>query len=414
MVKKEPPNSCCGEASLSNAESPYDALKNQGNALTRKIRDTDLKLNNNVGELDIITYYLNSILSHMSQGLLFINLDGYITTCNVAAEQLLDLDDSGIIFHRYENHFTDNYFGFSMSEAIEKQQAPAKTFSLVTTGKSQQKELEIDTTFILQNSPSVPRALQGIIVLMRDITDLHRLQNSVHRRDRMQALGEMAAMVAHEIRNPLGSIKGFASLLERDLREQPAQHRMAQDIITGTDNLNRLVTNVLNYSRPLQTTFELVDVIELVRDLCRQVEVDSSIDQRIQIEFFSSLTDLKVPVDVCLLRSALLNIIANATQAMPEGGIVSIELDQDPQHAILKIKDTGVGISPEHLKKIFSPFFTTKNQGNGFGLAEVHRVVQAHAGTISVNSELGKGTTFNIQLPLSAYGNADACPVKTI
>lgn len=377
-----------------------DALKMQCYALNSKLSETNHKLNHKKGELDLITYYLNSLLNHMSQGLLFINIDGYIITCNPAAEALLNIKTQDILFHQFADHFADNLFGFSVKQAIDKCEAPPNSLRLVTLPSGKNLELEVNASLIVPTKETEVEGLNGLLILLRDMTQFHHLQEMANRHDRLKALGEMAAMLAHEIRNPLGSIKGFASLLARDLHEHPALFRMAQDIETGADNLNRLVTNVLNYSRPLQLSLVATDLIEVVRDLCRHIEADASLSPKIRLDFHSSLATLEAPIDVMLAKSALLNIIANAIQAMPNGGTISISVECDTDFALVRIKDTGEGISPENLKKLFQPFFTTKAKGNGFGLAEVHRVVQAHAGKVEVQSKLEQGTTFIVSLPL--------------
>lgn len=392
-------------------ESAYDALKDQFKAVNRKLRDTNIKLSSKVGELDVLTYYLNSILSQISQGLLFINLDGYVTTCNATAMEMLEIDESTLLFQRFSDYFRDDFFGFSMKEALAKKSAPKKTFVAHKNSKGVEKELEIDATIVLQKEAEcalfhhlfATDSLQGIIVLMRDITEMHRLQSVANRNDRMKALGEMAAMVAHEIRNPLGGIKGFASLLQRDLQDQPQLQQLASQIVEGTDNLNRLVTNVLNYARPIQAAMIMTDLISLVAEIVQHVRADASLDQNISIEMNTELASLQIPVDVALFKSALLNLIVNAIQAMPQGGTITVSLGLKGEEAIIKIADTGVGIAPEHLKKLFSPFFTTKVTGNGFGLAEVDQVIRAHGGVIEVDSVLNQGTVFTIKLPQKPF-----------
>lgn len=392
------------DTKVAGLETAYDTLKEQFKTVNRILRDTNVKLNTKVGELDVLTYYLNSILSHMSQGLLFINLDGYLTTCNTAAENILAIDSLNILFHPFADHFPDDLFGFSMKEALAQQKTPKKTFIFMEMANGTKKELEIDATFLVtQDSDNA--LFQGMIVLMRDVTDLHRLQTLANRNDHMKALGEMAAMVAHEIRNPLGGIKGFASLLQRDLKEQPALQQLATYIVEGTDNLNRLVTNVLKYARPVTTSIVNADVIAVLHELCEHVQADASFDPRIQINIVSSLKTLLVPIDIQLLKSALLNLIVNAEQAMPDGGTITLNVTQEKECAVVQIKDTGIGIPSENIKKIFTPFFTTKKTGNGFGLAEVDQVVRAHSGTIDVVSTPGHGATFTIKIPLKPFGN---------
>ncbi|MBA3957530.1 MAG: ATP-binding protein [Parachlamydiaceae bacterium] len=337
----------------------------------------------------------NSILTHMSQGLLFITSEGYLTLCNPAAETILEISSPDHLFTQWSTQFDDAWLGFPLKQSlIEKRSLPKQTIHF-KGAKGTTRELEIESTFVTPSQHSK----EGLIVFIRDVTDLHRLQEMNQRRDRLHALGEMAAMVAHEIRNPLGSIKGFASLLERDLQDQPALHRMAKDIVLGTDNLNRLVTNVLNYSRPLQAEIVLQDLVALVSGLCRQIEADTSLDTRIVLSFHSDVPALMVPLDQCLLTAALLNVITNAIQALPNGGKIDLSVIRT-DHAQIQVADNGVGIPKENLKKLFLPFFTTKVDGNGFGLADVQRMIQAHAGTVDVHSEENKGTVFTIKLPL--------------
>jgi signal transduction histidine kinase len=241
-----------------------------------------------------------------------------------------------------------------------------------------------------------------VLILFKDITEIRRLQRFASRSDRMKELGEMAAQLAHQIRNPLGGIKGFASLLKRDLASHPPMQQMAQAIIEGTDSLNAIVTQVLDYARPLQPHFEKINLLNLIEDIQKYVEAQE-VQQRHNIKFFmhTALTQAWITADSQLLRLALMNLITNAIQAMPQGGNLTLSIQKKRHHFILTVSDTGVGISKENMNKIFSPFFTTKPQGNGFGLAEVFKVIQEHDGSIKVSSLEGKGTSFTIKLPLT-------------
>lgn len=248
----------------------------------------------------------------------------------------------------------------------------------------------------LQNSN---QQLQNKAAELDVITD--HLQALADRTDRMKLLGEMAAQVAHEIRNPLGGIKGFASLLKRDLADHPQMEQMADYIIEGTDNLNRLVGQILHYARPLQPHLEKVDLIAVLKELKLHIAADESINRHnITLAIDTAFEELFLSLDPSLFKAAMLNLIVNAAQAMPDGGALSICIQKKFGHAVLTITDTGIGISEENLAKIFSPFFTTKSEGNGLGLAETQKIIQAHKGTIEVASTVGKGTTFIIKLPL--------------
>jgi signal transduction histidine kinase len=321
---------------------------------------------------------------------------------------MLEVEREVALFGIFWEIFPDDLFGFSMRESLASNQAPARTSITLNANQDNFRELEINVTFVLdkKNGPENQKNEdfdfnKGVIILIQNMTEVRYLQRIANRNDRMKDLGEMAAMVAHEIRNPLGGIRGFASLLVRDLEQQPEMQQMAKYIVEGTDNLNRLVTDVLNYSRPIQLKFEKIDFISLVEEVKQHVLMDSSFSQNIGILFLPQLKTLIVPMDAHFVKSALLNLIVNAIQAMPNGGDITINLKQKKNMAILEVIDTGIGILTENLEKIYTPFFTTKPQGHGFGLPEVYKIIKAHQGTIEVESTVGQGTTFIVKLPLT-------------
>lgn len=390
-------------------EAAYAALKQQFKELNLELENTNQQLKKKVAELDAITIYLNNILGNISQGILFIDQNGSVITYNRAAENILEVESNKVLLSSFWDNFKDDLFGFSMHEALGTKNCPENNVSTFTSASGKSYELEIDTTLVSKetnhNSSSIVEEFaiptEGIIVLIRDITDIHHLQIAANRMDRMKELGEMAAQVAHEIRNPLGGIKGFASLLQRDLKDNPALQEMASYIIEGTDNLNRLVSQVLNYARPVQVHPEPTDIIALIKELQQHVLADASVDKdKVSISLDSTLDKMVIPLDPALFKSALLNLIVNSLQAMPNGGKITLGVLEKDNFVIVSVSDTGIGIPPENLEKIFSPFFTTKADGNGFGLAEVHKVIQGHDGSIDVTSETNKGTVFSIKLPL--------------
>lgn len=348
-------------------------------------------------ELDQANRKMNSILGNMTQGILFIELSGMVSIYNESAERILEIKKTDIFSCSYWDTFEDKIFGFSMQEALTTKKAPETTSVSLKRKEGSKQELEVSTTFVSKGDPS----MQGLIVLLRDITEIRHLQVIANRNDRMKELGEMAASVAHEIRNPLGGIKGFASLLCRDLKDRPELKNMAEYIVEGARTLDRLVTAVLNYSRHQQMHIAPVDVTSLLHTIADLVKADDNLNHNLIVTLETSQKDLTIPLDAQMFKNALLNLIVNATQAMPEGGSITLSATTKEQQAIIAVSDTGVGIAKENLEKIFSPFFTTKTQGNGFGLAEVHKIIQAHNGVIEVESEENRGTTFTMKIPLT-------------
>ena len=363
-------------------EKAYESLQDRFEMVSEQLEQSNRKL--------------NGILSYMSQGIFFINLKGVVTIYNMAAEKIVGKDRKEVLFKNVKELFNDDLFGFSLLEALGNRAAPEATMSSIPQQDNEFKEVEVTTSFVLDG----PEEHQGLILLLRDITEIRRLQSLANRNDRLKELGEMAASVAHEIRNPLGGIEGFAHLLNRDLKDLPESQAMTRQIIDGTKTLNKLVTQVLNYARPVKMQRERIDLITFIKETVAFLEVDRSFSQKIQYKIKSDAKEIFYSLDVELFRSALFNLLVNAADSMPNGGDVLISLREERKNIQMEICDEGEGIPSKNLEKIFSPFFTTKHNGNGFGLSEVYKVIQAHGGAIDVSSEEGNGTCIGIKLPI--------------
>ncbi len=353
------------------------------------------------------------LLNALDEGILFIELSGKINLCNRAARNLLALGEKQIIAQLFWEALPDNLLGFSMQQALTSRQVPLTKDIFITLKSHQERCLKVTPLLFLDEknpqttSPYASMILanpQGLLISLKDMTDINHLQKAAQRNGRMQELGETASLLAHEIRNPLGGIKGFAALLQRDLSEHPAWQKMATSILTGADNLNKLVTNVLNFARPFHPHIQPTDLMQLLKEIKLSVESDSHLSGHIALvlePFQSSPSPApKVPVDQKLLSSALLNLIINAIEASPHGGTIRLSIKYTHSEAQISVADTGEGIPPDNIKKLFKPFFTTKPNGNGFGLVEVKKVAQAHGGSVEVLSEMDQGSTFSIKIPL--------------
>lgn len=387
---------------IAKQDNTSNSLDKEFEALNLELQEANHKLHTKVAELDVITDYLRNILENITQGILFIDLDGAVTTCNKAAEVILGISSNQIIFHPYWDNFKDDAFGFSMHHALHHQKE-INTYSIsYTSPLNHQNELEITTAFVHTNdNKNAISQNQGLIVMIRDVTEVRHLQAMAALADRMKLLGNVVAHVAHEIRNPLGGIKGFATLLMRDLAGNPALHDMASHIVEGTDNLNNIVDQILHYTRPVQLHFEQIDLISLIKQVKQHIMADANIyHSDIEISISAPADEIILSLDDTYFKSALLNLLVNAIQAMPQGGNILLSIRNQPNFVILEVSDTGAGIPEELIPKLYSPFFTTKPNGNGLGLVEVQKIIQAHGGTIDVKSALGQGTTFTIKLPL--------------
>lgn len=333
-------------------------------------------------------------LNQKSKGILFIHSDGTVTTYNSTAEKLLNVPHEKVIDHIFWDLFNDDLFGFSMKQVLTDKKLPETRKYIART----EHPLEIDATFVSLTTLPLAKT-EGLIVLVNDINELKRRLAITARKELMKELARMASLAAHEIRNPLGGIRGFASLLQRDLANNADLHKLATYILEGTENLNRIVDQILIYTKPLKLDLEPHNLVDILQALLLHLQADQSIDPRIKMDLETTHHTIEALVDPENLKSALLNLAYNAIHAMPNGGKLQLSISDNADDAMIKVSDTGVGIPKENLPKMFSPYFTTRADGHGFGLAEVHKIIHAHHGEIEFFSTLGVGTTFAIHLP---------------
>jgi two-component system sensor histidine kinase HydH len=240
----------------------------------------------------------------------------------------------------------------------------------------------------------------GRIVLFRDLSELQHLRKEVERSQRLAAVGSLAAGVAHEIRNPLSSLKGFATYFRQRYGGVPDDVKVADIMIQEVDRLNRVITELLEFSRPMELKRKAVDLAGLVRHTLGTIEgqargegvtVQSNLPPGLPLAY----------VDPDRMTQVFLNIFLNALAATDRGGVLTVDVArQDDNTLRVSVADTGTGIRKEDIGRVFDPYFTTKPSGTGLGLAIVHRIVEAHGGEIRLESEPGKGSAFTIFLPI--------------
>jgi two-component system sensor histidine kinase HydH len=239
----------------------------------------------------------------------------------------------------------------------------------------------------------------GHVLLFRDLTEMERLKQEVARNQRLASLGGLAAGVAHEIRNPLSSIKGFATYFRERYRENAADRETAEVMIREVDRINRVITQLLEFARPMAMNRTPASLQSLIRHSLRTVEGQAR-EKGVSIESDLPPEIGPVSLDSDRIGQVLLNLCLNSLAAMETGGTLRVSLGRAGRQTIrIDIADTGAGIRKEDLPRVFDPYFTTKPSGTGLGLAIVHRIVEAHGGEIRIESETGRGTTVTLLLP---------------
>lgn len=242
--------------------------------------------------------------------------------------------------------------------------------------------------------------------------ELSEAREQAARSKRLAALGEMAAGIAHEVRNPLGSIRLYARMLEQDLADRPEQRRVAEKIALAVSGLDGVVSDVLSFAREVRVRAETVDGDELLRGACAVARGDAACWRGVEVRIDGGGQGVRC--DAALMQQALVNLIRNAAEAMGENGpgrerVLGLAARATraadaaggparPMHALV-VSDTGPGLSDETIERMFNPFFTTRATGTGLGLAIVHRIVDAHGGRVAVSNADGGGAVIEVLLP---------------
>ncbi len=240
---------------------------------------------------------------------------------------------------------------------------------------------------------------RGRIIVFQDITKIKEMEEQVMRSQRLAAIGEMAAGIAHEIRNPIASISGSIEVLKEELEEINQTSPLMTIILREVDRLNKFVSNFLQFSRQTMIKKEKFLLKDLIHDILLSLKNRSDWNQEVEVEM-EIPASLSIHGDSGQLRQVFLNLFFNALQAMPNGGSLCISAKNRDESVEIAIQDTGTGMSQDIIDRMFNPFFTTKENGTGLGLAIVHRIVKDHQGEILIKSRQDQGTQVVLTLPI--------------
>ena len=387
----------------------------------KKLRNYQAKLEERVGALTTELHHKNqeltNVLQSLSNGLVVTDLTGHIRTFNRAAISITGISEEQALQKNINDLLSFEVLPFPIEdeENIEK----------ISEGYQQEFKYkrDIDTQSIISTSTTLmesdEREKQGIIINLSNITVLKKLEEEAERRNRLTAMGEIAMQVAHEIRNPLGSIKLFVSMMKKDFEEDSSEMELMHHISSAIQSMNHIISNLLEYTKPKPITLDRTNINTILSefvDFSRFFAAQQEIVINLNIESGEALTNGNSQ----LIQQVFHNLFINACQAMPEGGELNVniikQVENDPlvlerlknyfaveKKSIDAIKivfqDSGKGMSEDVRKKIFDPFFTTREQGTGLGMSIVHKTMASHKGTILVDSELNKGTRVTLIFP---------------
>ncbi|MBN2298901.1 MAG: PAS domain-containing protein [Deltaproteobacteria bacterium] len=344
--------------------------------------------------LSRIKAFSDNIVENMPVGLLFIGDNGKIMTINDASEKMLMIshDDS---VGRPAGDLLPPQIVDLISDITGEQDIIVKEIQCTIHGKTTMYEASAG---ILKDDENT---FLGHIILLRDISEIAHLKKEVQQRERLASLGSLAAGIAHEIRNPLSSIKGFATYFKERYRDVPEDQKTADVMIREVERLNRVIGQLLEFARPMNVQRKEICVNDIVNHTLDTI-ISQAVSENISIKKDGIPKEAVFAfIDPDKLGQVLLNIFLNALEAMEGGGTLSVSIEEDKANdtVSLHISDTGHGIPREDISRIFDPYYTTKQSGTGLGLAIVHKIVEAHSAQIQVQSTQGTGTRFTITLP---------------
>ncbi|UCG21383.1 MAG: PAS domain S-box protein [Deltaproteobacteria bacterium] len=338
--------------------------------------------------------FSDQVVENLPMGLIATDENGNVAAYNQTAEAILGIS-------------SDTVFAGSAAKVLP-QELWQLTERLENKGTVVEEELECQTA----SGTGVPLRVSGAVLhgedegflgfvfIFRDLVEVRRLQQEVERSKRLASLGSLAAGVAHEIRNPLSSVKGFATYFRDRLKDSPRDRDTATTMIQEVERLDRVIGQLLEFARPSTLKIKPVRINDLIQHSLKLIEGDAR-SKGIEVKVDIPLDLPDVPMDGDRINQVLLNLYLNGLQAMDGGGLLEVKVSRDDVRKLttITVSDNGRGIEAADQERIFDPYFTTKPDGTGLGLAIVHKILDAHGGSIKVRSQTTEGTAVTITLP---------------
>jgi len=412
--------------SAAGLQEAYTALQEKFDKLNLQLEEANRDLKKSLDEQERLSNYLTNMLESLSSGVLVIDNDGLITLFNRGAETITGIKVEQAI----GKHYTE-----IMGTDTPEELTPLWVLSS-GEGRSQMEKTVITTEgdnipvgFSISPLLNTAGELLGAVEIVMDLSNIKALEDELSRMDKLAALGQMSATMAHKIRNPLGGVVGYAGLIDKVLDEKSKGKKHVRKIIEGVEKINLIITSVLEYNAELHLKPRKMDLAERIDELMTLIKQEMSESERSRIGF--SVSEPSEPViveaDADRLNSALRNIFRNSIEAIEKEGNIDVRIIPGESQinpscpltsellnkmrnsskllkskrpcSIITVTDSGTGMNGDTIKNLFVPFFTTKEKGIGLGLASTGKIIDAHHGEIKIESTLNYGTSIGIVLP---------------
>ena len=385
---------------LLNAEAADFAHNQRDDAVLRvssKIERIGERMRNTDEVFSALKENLDQILSNLQDGMMLFTRDTRAVLVSSSVERFLGMERDHMLGADVTQIFKrSTRLGRLVRDAFQNRTSIPQ--AEVSTENGRRIEISLE---IIQNQRDDQRESLGALLTLHDLESVREIESELELSRRLSAIGRLTGGVGHEVKNPINAIVVHLELLRNKLRDPESPALRHLDVIQSEiQRLDRVVETLVDFSRPMELRLEDEDLRQITSSVLMLASAElATHDVQLQTDLPQKAVIVKVDAD--MLRQAILNIVLNAAQAMPEGGRLIVSMFQDHGSATLRITDTGEGIAEEVLPRIFDLYFTTKKDGNGIGLAMCYRIVQLQSGVIEVESEPGHGTTFTLRFPLS-------------
>ncbi len=408
-------NRCIGVVVADNKGRREGISKEQNSLLSAFVNQAGIafdnarlyeKMSENLQKINGLNDYLDNVLQSIAAGIVSTDARGQIARHNRAAEETLDLPAGAL-----ENvSLRDVVAGLNLPEAeraylldmIRRVQETGERVHLPKLALHPNDREPMTLNLMLSRLEDHNRERDGVVLAFEDITQEVRLEAEVEKMRRLADIGQLAAKMAHEVRNALSPIKGAAQIIRADVGAQGGSTEWPDIIIAEVDGLSHLTSEMLDFARPTPIDPRPLDIEAFLTSALQSLS-SYLVEQQIRVRWNLAPDMPEAQADPIQLKQVVRNLVMNAAQAMPEGGDLLISTDYRPQtrQIAMRFRDNGVGIPREELERIFRPFVTTKTKGTGLGLPIVQKILTNHGGRVEVESEIGTGTCFSILLPLN-------------
>jgi two-component system sensor histidine kinase PilS (NtrC family) len=380
-------------------------------SLAERVRRADARLADASNQIEDLRAFNAYVIDSLLSGLVTTDVAGHVLTFNRAASLITGLSSQQVI-------------GRDIGEILQLPDSARSTLRALEQTRSVRFDFEYRTdrgtieVGLTGTTLLFPEGRRGLLLTFQDVTEVKRLERSVRLRQRLAAVGEMAAGIAHEIRNPLASMSGSIQVLRQELNLTDEQAELMDIVLRESSRLNDTIRSFLAYARPQRAATDRIDLRRTLQETARLLRHGSEVRENHQIDVDAPDDEVWYDADENQIRQIVWNLATNGLRAMREGGRLLLSVRSEPgpdgSEVVIVVQDSGRGIPAEDLEGIFQPFRGSFERGTGLGLAIVHRIVTDYGGSIQVTSAVGKGTAMHVRLPVLATDASMTRPLSAM